>query len=56
MYVANLDTYDCILGTLFLRKYGISLDFKFQDLVICRKLHIPALPEGEGETTVISVF
>ena len=46
--IANLDKYDCILGTPFLRKHGISLDFQFQDIVIHRKLHIPSLPEGEG--------
>ena len=46
--IANLDKYDCILGTPFLRKHGISLDFQFQEIVICGKLHIPALPEGEG--------
>jgi hypothetical protein len=46
--IANLDKYDCILGTLFLRKHGISLDFEFQEIVIHGKLRIPALPEGEG--------
>ena len=46
--IANLDKYDCILGMLFLRKHGISLDFQFQDIVIHGKLRIPALPEGEG--------
>ena len=47
--VANLDKYDCILGTPFLRKHGISLDFNSQEIVIRGKLRIPALPEGEGE-------
>ena len=46
--IANLDKYDCILGTPFLRKRGISLDFQFQDIVIRGKLHIPTLPDGEG--------
>ena len=46
--IANLDKYDCILGTPFLRKHGISLDFQFQDIVIRGKLRIPTLPEGEG--------
>ena len=41
--IANLDKYDCILRTLFLR---ISLDFDNQEIVICGKLHISALPEG----------
>ena len=47
--VANLDKYDCILGTPFLRKHGISLDFNSQEIVIHGKLRIPTLPEGEGE-------
>ena len=50
--IANLDKYDCILGTPFLRKHGISLDFQFQDIVIRGKLHIPALPEEEGMSTM----
>jgi hypothetical protein len=32
--IANLDKYDCILGTPFLRKHGISLDFERQEIVI----------------------
>ena len=47
--IANLDKYDCILGTTFLRKHRISLDFEHQEIVICRRLRIPTLPEGEGE-------
>ena len=46
--VANLDKYDSILGTPFLRRHGISLDFENQEIVIWGKLCIPALPEGEG--------
>ena len=49
--IANLDKYVCILGTLFLRKHGISLDFQFQEIVIHGKLCIPTLPEGEGVST-----
>ena len=49
--IANLNKYDCILGTPFLRKHGISLDFQFQEIVLHGKLHIPALPEGEGAST-----
>jgi hypothetical protein len=49
--VANLDKYDSILGTPFMRKHGIILDFETQEIVICSKLHILALPEGEGATT-----
>jgi hypothetical protein len=47
--IVNLDKYDTILGTLFMRKHGISLDFERQEIVIRGKLHIPTLPEGEGE-------
>ena len=50
--IANLDKYDCILGMPFLRKHGISLDFHFQDIVICGNLHIPTLPEGEGTSAM----
>jgi len=48
--IANLDKYDSILGTPFLRKHGISLDFETQEIVIRGKLRIPALIEGEGTT------
>ena len=47
--ILNIDKYDCILGTPFLRKHGISLDFEHQEIVICGRLCIPALPEGEGK-------
>jgi Retroviral aspartyl protease len=47
--IVNLDKYDTILGTPFMRKHGISLDFERQEIVIRGKLRIPALPEGEGE-------
>jgi len=52
--VANLDKYDSILGTPFLRKHGISLDFENEEIVIWCKLCIPALPEGEGTATAVS--
>ena len=52
-YLDIANKHDCILDTLFLRKHGISLDFQFQDIVIHGKLHIPALPEGEGVSAVI---
>jgi hypothetical protein len=47
--IANLDKYDTILGTPFMRKHGISLDFETQEIVIRGTLRIPALLEGEGE-------
>ena len=51
--VANLDKYDSILGTPFLRKHGISLDFENQEIVIRGKLRIPALHEGEGTAAAV---
>ena len=50
--VANLDKYDSILGTPFLRKHSIMLDFENQEIVIRGKQHIPALPKGEGAAVV----
>jgi hypothetical protein len=50
--VANLDKYDSILGTPFLRKHGIMLDFEHQEIVIRGKQRIAALPEGEGVAVV----
>jgi len=50
--VVNLDKYDSILGTPFLRKHSIMLDFENQEIVICGKLRIPALPKGEGAAAV----
>ena len=44
--IANLDKYDSILGTPFLWKHGIQLDFETQEIVIRGKLHISTLPEG----------
>lgn len=52
--IANLDKYDSILGTPFLRRHGISLDFENQEIVIRGKTRIPALPEGEGTAAAIS--
>jgi hypothetical protein len=49
--IANLDKYNTILGMLFMRKHGISLDFESLEIVIRRKLCMPTLPEGEGATT-----
>jgi hypothetical protein len=46
--VANLDKYDTILGTPFLMRHGISLDFETHEIVIRGKHRITALPEGEG--------
>jgi Retroviral aspartyl protease len=51
--IVNLDKYDTILSTPFMRrKHGISLDFERQEIVIRGKQCIRALPEGEGEVAV----
>src|SRR6202000_903637 len=52
--VANLDKYDSILGTPFLRRHGISLDFESQEIVIRGKLRIPTLSDGEGTAATVS--
>jgi hypothetical protein len=49
--VTNLDKYDSILGTPFMRKHRIILDFETQEIVICGKLCILALSEGDGAAT-----
>ena len=49
--VANLDKYDRILRTPFMRKHRIILDFETQEIVIRSKLCIRALPEREGAAT-----
>jgi len=46
--IVNLDKYNTILGTPFMRKHGISSDFDKQEIVICGKQRIPALPEREA--------
>ena len=50
--IANLDKYDTILGTPFLSKHGISLDFEHKEIVIRGTKRIRALPEGEGTAAV----
>lgn len=49
--IANLDKYDSILGTPFLRQHGIALDFENHEIVIRGQRRIPALKEGEGAAT-----
>jgi len=45
--VVNIDRYDLILGTLFMRKYGIILDFDKDEVRIKGKV-LPTLVEGES--------
>ena len=44
--VVNIDRYDAVLGTVFMRKYGISLDFE-KGVVCIRGTPAPTLSEGE---------
>ena len=44
--VVNIDRYDAVLGTVFMRKYGISLDFEKGVVCICGT-PAPTLSEGE---------
>jgi hypothetical protein len=53
--VANLDRYDCILGTPFMRRHKIALDFGSNEIVIHGKLCVPALPNGGGTTVTTTV-
>src|ERR1700720_4889160 len=50
--IANLDKYDCILGTPFMTKHRIVLDLGSHKITICGKMCIPALLEGEGDISV----
>src|ERR1700722_20181151 len=50
--IANLDKYDCILGTPFMTKHKIILDLGSHKIIICSKMCIPALPEGDGDISV----
>src|SRR6202041_2949043 len=50
--IANLDKYDCILGMPFMTKHKIILDLGSHKIIICGKMCIPALPEGEGDISV----
>src|SRR6202040_3282670 len=50
--IANLDRYDCILGTPFMTKHQIVLDLESHKIIIHGKMCIPALPKGEGDISV----
>lgn len=44
--IANIDRYDCIVGTRFMRKHGISLDFEHNVIRVCG-IPAPTLTEKE---------
>lgn len=54
--VANLDKYDVILGTPFLVRHHIRLDFSNQDIILGDGTVIHGLPEGEGTATATPKF
>ncbi|KAJ3757378.1 hypothetical protein EV360DRAFT_46142 [Lentinula raphanica] len=44
--VANIDRYDAVVGTVFMRKHGIALDFQHNSIRLKGK-PIPTLTEGD---------
>ncbi|KAJ3765317.1 hypothetical protein FB446DRAFT_832455 [Lentinula raphanica] len=44
--VANIDRYDAVVGTVFMRKHGIALDFEHNAIRMNGK-YIPTLSEGD---------
>ncbi|KAH7917481.1 hypothetical protein BV22DRAFT_1026271 [Leucogyrophana mollusca] len=52
--VINIDRYDCILGTHFMRRYGVMLDFQTNTICVGGKPYpYPTLSVGE-EAAVVS--
>ncbi|KAL0562616.1 hypothetical protein V5O48_019468, partial [Marasmius crinis-equi] len=45
--IVNIDRYDAIVGTYFMRKHGISLDFE-NDCIRVKSRPAPTLSVGEG--------
>ena len=46
--IVNIDRYDVILGTVFMRKHGIVLDFELDQIRHCEQV-LPALHEGTDQ-------
>ncbi|KAF9263942.1 hypothetical protein L218DRAFT_809350, partial [Marasmius fiardii PR-910] len=44
--IANVDRYDAVIGTVFMRRHGISLHFE-DDSIRVKGKPIPSLSEGE---------
>jgi hypothetical protein len=53
--IANLDRYDCIVGTPFMRRHKIALDFGSNEIVIRGKLRVPAIHIGGGTAVTTAV-
>ena len=49
--LVNIDRYDCIIGTPFMNKYGVSLDFGKRSIKINGR-EIPAMTFDEEQTQV----
>lgn len=49
--VVNIDKYDAVIGTPFMVKHKIALDFEKMEIIFAGNVRMPALPEGEGEAT-----
>ncbi|KAL0068897.1 hypothetical protein AAF712_003890 [Marasmius tenuissimus] len=49
--IANIDRYDVVIGTVFMRKHGISLHFS-DDTVRLNEESIPTLNEGEESAEI----
>ena len=45
--VVNIDWYDAILGTVFMRKHGVSLDFDLDEVRVKGKF-LETIVEGES--------
>ena len=46
--IVNIDRYDVIIGTVFMRKYGVELDFE-HDAIRVQGTAVPALSQGEEQ-------
>lgn len=49
--VVNIDKYDAIIGTPFMVRNKIALDFHKMEITFAGNHRVTALPEGEGEAT-----
>ena len=51
--IVNIDRYDCILGTPFMRRYGIKLDFDVDAIVLRDKSVKALMPVEESFQAII---
>lgn len=50
--ISNIDRYDLVIGTVFMRKHGISIDFE-HDCIRIRGQEAPTLSEGEEHQELV---